>query len=319
MFLNTAATYSPRITSYLETGASKISRLLIADQVVPKFGVAKQKDSFITDHAETSGDLTEFDVPDRAPNAGYEEITTTFGTDSYATKEKGLEHSLGDVDAATLDDYMNTESVATKRLERVFKKWYEKQVKNFVFDATLPTVTPTASYTIANKATLTPQDDILKAINQMSAVGELPKICVMAQSLWDYLRTCPKFAEFFYGSTNGGKGVTAAMFKEHFKVDLILGNLYLDATKKIKNDTISTTPIWPTSHIAFLDNTGGDLTAGGFGRALYWTKDTPSFWVGETYRKEATRSTVIRMRTNHQLKLLNKRAARLIVTSSDVV
>jgi hypothetical protein len=59
----------------------------------------------------------------------------------------------------------------------------------------------------------------------------------------------------------------------------------------------------------------GQFTAGGIGRTLVWSADAPGGFVSESYRDEARRSNVLRVRMNTSEKLIDANAAVRITTS----
>jgi hypothetical protein len=71
---------------------------------------------------------------------------------------------------------------------------------------------------------------------------------------------------------------------------------------------------WSDTYISVANVAGGEFTAGGIGRSIVWTKDSELF-TAETYRDEARRSNVLRVRQHAAEKVIDATAAELITTS----
>jgi hypothetical protein len=82
-----------------------------------------------------------------------------------------------------------------------------------------------------------------------------------------------------------------------------------------KGQSYSGSFIWGNNKVIVAKLGAGEFTAGGLGRTLLWSEDSPSPLVSETYRDEARRSNVIRCRHNTAEKLIDVSCALGIDTS----
>jgi hypothetical protein len=72
-----------------------------------------------------------------------------------------------------------------------------------------------------------------------------------------------------------------------------------------KGQSYSGSFIWGDSYIALGYVAGGEFAAGGFGRSILWGADSPVPFVAETYRDEARRSNVLRVRQHVSEKVVD--------------
>ena len=82
-----------------------------------------------------------------------------------------------------------------------------------------------------------------------------------------------------------------------------------------KNKPYSGSFIVPDTKIVVANISSGQFTAGGIGRTLVWSEDAPGGFVSESYRDEARRSNVLRVRMNTAEKVIDANAAVRITTT----
>ena len=71
----------------------------------------------------------------------------------------------------------------------------------------------------------------------------------------------------------------------------------------------------PDTKIIVANLQGGEFTAGGVGRTLVWADDAPGGFISETFRDDARRSNVLRVRMNTAEVVIDANAAVRITTN----
>jgi hypothetical protein len=82
-----------------------------------------------------------------------------------------------------------------------------------------------------------------------------------------------------------------------------------------KNLAYSGSFIVPDTKIIVANLQGGEFTSGGVGRTLVWADDAPGGFISETYRDDARRSNVLRVRMNTAEVVIDANAAVRITTN----
>ena len=83
-----------------------------------------------------------------------------------------------------------------------------------------------------------------------------------------------------------------------------------DSSKK--GQAASGSFVWSSSKAWIGNVQSGDFVAGGAGRTLTWTGDASDLFVVETYRDEARRSGVVRVRQHTSEKVVDGTAGELL-------
>ena len=94
---------------------------------------------------------------------------------------------------------------------------------------------------------------------------------------------------------------------------LLVGKAPMNANKK--GQSYSGGLVWADTYIAVMNIQGGDFLAGGAGRTIQWTLDTTGLFTPESYRDNAIRSDVMRVRQHTDEVIIDATCVELITTS----
>ncbi len=253
----------------------------------------------------------------RGSTGTYNEVERKFIWNSYQTEEYGLEERVDDVVAKRMANFFDAEMVTGKFLMNNLMTDYEMETAAALFDPAVFTATnSTVAYTIANLATMDVPTDINLLLERLTLKGEMPTHIVMSLSVWNRIRQSQKMQTYMYGYLNvtqGGSQITPAMFGAVFGVELVIAKKSVDTALKGKTPVL--TPIWGNTYIGCFHIASGEFMNGGVGRTIVWDADSPGgLFTSESYRNEARRGNMLRVRSNRVLKILNEKAGELIAT-----
>jgi len=262
----------------------------------------------------------------RAPRSSYPRIDGTDEADSYSCKDRGLEEAVDDSEKADKARYYALETVALKRVTRTIRLDHEIRVKNKIFDTNVfPTLDPVEAYEATNLATIDFLQDMKAAKSQMLKLLERPNAIAMSDELWDRISMSTLLSTRIFGANSSSKimgvGAVEAFISEMLQlpIRLYIGQAAYENTKKKTGKATAADMefVWSKSHIWMGCVMGGVLEAGGAGRTIVWEEDSPGFFVTESYRQEAIRSDIVRVRHNTDEKIVNENCGILIPTSAD--
>ena len=265
-------------------------------------------------------DLLNSDSKVRDAGSGYARAIRSFGTDTYDTLEFGLEELIDDAFKADADRFFDLEASSARFLLRQIKLGHEKRVQDIVNAATTPFTTadqsPTAAYTNANLATIDVAADVANARTELNKLGYEANTVIMSAPVFERIRRTTKLQNQFFGviSDTGGRLLSEAEIAAALGVGKILvARAAINSANK--NKTYSGGFVFSNAFITVANVQSGQFTAGGIGRTLVWSADAPVGFVSESYRDEARRSNVLRVRMNTSEKLIDANAGVRITTS----
>ena len=265
-------------------------------------------------------DLLNSDSKVRDAGSGYARAIRSFGTDTYDTLEFGLEELIDDAFKADADRFFDLEASSARFLLRQIKLGHEKRVQDIVNAATTPFTTAdqstTAAYTNANLATIDVAADVANARTELNKLGYEANTVIMSAPVFERIRRTTKLQNQFFGviSDTGGRLLSEAEIAAALGVGKILvARAAINSANK--NKTYSGGFVFSNAFITVANVQSGQFTAGGIGRTLVWSADAPGGFVSESYRDEARRSNVLRVRMNTSEKLIDANAGVRITTS----
>ncbi len=270
---------------------------------VPKITIAK-------------GDLLRATVRNRTPGTNFARWQSAIDAYSITLVEVAEEVQLPDEQTLLYDDYFAFEQVysgeASARLRRGHELDCESAIFNLNnFDATNSAV----AYTAANKATMTPIEDILAAIRLVKGRGEKPNTIMYPGPVWDRVRVSAEMVSFIVGAVNAGAKVTpeslAAALGANGIKQVLIGDGYVNQSDSLTANSIN--QIWPNTYVFVGNCQTGALRGGGIGRTFYWEKMGPLLNI-MSYRDEPKKSNVIRAIKTTLNAITNTRAGTLITT-----
>ena len=292
---------------------------LIGAEIFPLLPVAAKSGQYLKVQL-AQADLLNNDSKARSSASDYARVTRSFGTDSYDAVEYGLEEVIGDDFKADADRFFDLEASSARYLLRQLKIGHEKRVSDIINAATTPFTTADQSaisaYTNANLANIDVAGDVAAARTELNKLGYEANAVLMSAPVFERIRRTTKLQNQFFGVVSDTKGrllseaeIAAALGVER----VLVGRAAVNSANK--NKSYSGGFIFPNTFITVANVQSGQFTAGGIGRTLVWSADAPGGFVSESYRDEARRSNVLRVRMNTAEKLIDANAGVRITTS----
>lgn len=265
-------------------------------------------------------ELLSNNVTARDAGSAYSRGIRSFTSANYSTDENGLEELLDDSTAKDLNRFFSYEAETAKFLLRQLKLSHEKRVSDLLFATATPFTTADQSaavnYTQANIATIDVARDVAAAKLALSKLGYEANCVAMNADVFALIRRSTLLQNQFFGviSNTGGRLLSEAEIAAALGVQtLLVGSAALNSAGK--NKTYSGSFVVPSTKIIVGQVAGGEFTAGGIGRTLVWSGDSAGGFVSESYRDEARRSQVLRVRMNTDEVVIDANAAVRITTS----
>jgi len=314
------ATLRPDLASFLEFDLESERAGYIASQVLPVVDVASQAGNFGKIPLEQL--LQQRDTL-RAPGSGYSRGKFTFLPATYVALENGTEEVVDDREAKMYAEYFDAEQVSTMRAFGFVLRNAEQRVADLLFNASTWTGAALATE-VSNEwdsnhtATATPVDDIEAAVNKVyDGSGLWPNALIINRKVFRNLRNLDQIIERINseGAGNASKpsDITAAMLAQVFDLRYVI---VAGSSKNTASEGQSATPgqIWSSEYamVAKIAESN-DMKEPCLGRTFHWAEDGSSIGgTVESYREEAVRGEVIRVRHDTAEVVLYKEAAHLL-------
>jgi hypothetical protein len=292
----------------------------IASQVLPVVDVASQAGNFGKIPLEQL--LQQRDTL-RAPGSGYSRGKFTFLPATYVALENGTEEVVDDREAKMYAEYFDAEQVSTMRAFSFVLRNAEQRVADLLFNAT--TWAGAALTTgVGNEwdknhiADATPIADVEAAVQKVyDGSGLWPNALIINRKVFRALRNLDDIVERINseGAGNASKpsDITAAMLAQVFDLEFVI---VAGSSKNTANEGQAATPgqIWSDEYAMVAKiATSNDMREPCLGRTFHWAEDGSSIGgTVESYREEAVRGEVIRVRHDTAELVLYKEAAHLL-------
>lgn len=321
MYSNTQALPRPDINAFV-LEALGVESLLIAERI---FGVYPSPTKAGTYPKVTiqTGELLkpgDGDAPDdftlRAKDGSYNETTRATTDDAFDCLDRGLEERVDDAYAADAARFFNAEVLAATLVLRQMRMAAEKRAASVLFNpSNFAATNMVAPLTEAGLANVDFARDITDAIDRLTGYGIVPNTLVMNSAVWNRLRRSPKLQTYMFGNLPSGQQRTirpADIGAEFGIQNVFVAAIKADSAKRGKAPSLGY--IWPSTHIWLGNVASGGFENGGAVRQIVWTGDAPQLYVTETYRNEARRSDMVRVRQNSVEKVLDSNSGALLTT-----
>ena len=266
-----------------------------------------------------AADLLSNNSAARAAGSEYQTGIRSFSSASYDTQDYGLSELLDDSVVTDLNRFFSYESETAKFLLRQLKIGHEKRVADLLWAASTPFATadqsPAVNYTNSLITTVDVARDVAAAKLALNKLGYEPNCVAMSANVFELIRRSTLLQNQFFGviSNTGARLLNEAEIAAALGVEtLAVGRAAYNTANKGKS--YSGSFIVPDSKIIVGQIAGGEFTAGGIGRTLVWAADAAGF-VSESYRDEARRSNVLRVRMNTDEVVIDSNAAVRITTN----
>jgi len=304
------------LTHVMEANAA--DSMFIADKVFPPYEVDLRAGQYVKFEIGP-GQLLSDQSAERSATGTYGRIRRTTVQDTYLTVDRGLEELIDDDERRDNERFFDQEVTAARLTARNVRLGHERRVAAQLINASNFTATAAAvNYTEALIATVDFPRDLMDAVDRLNAVGAQANTIVMSQAVLNRIKRSTRFQNWIKGLNAAATSyVTDGMIVRSFAEDygitnLLVGKLSYDSSKTQK--TISMSPVWANTHIWIGDVKDGDPQNGGAGRTLTWT-DVGGLLAVESYRDDARRSDVVRVRNNTAEKVIDGTCGQLITTN----
>jgi hypothetical protein len=263
------------------------------------------------------GEVFNPDALRTAPGSDRPRVTRRFNTDNYSCTSFELEELLPDESSADLSRYFDVEVSSATFLNNQLMLSHEQRVADLVFGSGISAISATAAYTAGSVDTLDIAKDVDDAMAVLALKNVVPDTVIMSLLVFNRIRRSTKLLNNLFGpvkNVSQARPATAQEVAEALNVSQILiGRAAKNGARK--GQAYSGSFIYPNNKVIVAKLGAGEFTAGGLGRTLLWSEDSPTPLVTETYRDEARRSNVIRTRHNTSEKLIDASCALGIDTS----
>lgn len=322
MYSNTQALPRPDINTFV-IEAANIESLLVAPRIFGAYSSPTREGAYpkittqLGDLLKAPDGNTLDDFTLRGKDGAYNEINRAHTSDSFVCVDRGLEERIDDAFARDAARFFDVEVITAQMILRQMRLAQEKRCCDTLFNAaTFNATAAVVAYTEGNLATIDFPQDTLNAVDRLTGKGITPNTMVMNQAVWNRLRRSPKLQTYLYGNLPSGlqRMVTGADLASAFGVEnVIIASVKRDTAPKGKTPTLS--HIWGSNLIWMGNTASGDFSAGGAVRQIIWTGDAPDLFVTETYRNEARRGDMVRVRQFATEKVIDQTAGELITTN----
>lgn len=328
MYKNTHAIIRHDLNAFVEE-AAKSENLLFAEKLLPVLPVDARAGIFPKITIGNGGELLKADSTLRGPSGTYNETTRKFVTDTYEAVDRGLEERIDDVIVRDYAKFFDVEVLTSKLIMRTMKLDYEKRVYDLLTSTSgtagdarfLEVDHKAATYTGTGgpgAATALADADyslsFMNSIKELTKRGETPNTMVIGQNTFNHIRRTTRLNTFLYGSLGAGVGykiVTEDDIAKHFKLqNVYIASAHYDTAARNKDADLE--PIWDNDTVWIGDVSGGEVSGGGAGRTMVWSKDGTGLYTTETYRSEPRRGDMVRVRHHTAEKMVNANAGILI-------
>ena len=287
-------------------GLSNKNNLFIGREVMPVFSSDVRSGAYLKLNLGDSEALND-DALKIAAGAGYPRTSRRFTSDSFDAIEYGLEEVLPDSNRRDLDRFFDTEVNIAAMLLRQIQVSHEARVASAAFAANgLTAISASAAYTEANITSFDVPGDVAAAKLELAKYGVLANTLIMSMPVFERIRRSAKVQNQFFGivPSDQSRLLSEGEVAAAVGVDRVLVGRAPKNTAK-KGQVYSGGFIWSNTYMALANTVGGDFSGGGFGRTIVWAADSPVPFVSETYRDEARRADVLRVRQNSAEKVID--------------
>ena len=292
---------------------------LIGSQLLPLQNVDAKSGTYLKVQLGGAELLTN-NAAARDSGSGYNRGIRSFSSANYSTDEFGLEEIVPDDTAKDLNRFFSYESETAKFLLRQLKLSHEKRVSDLLWAGSTPFTisdqTRAVAYTNTNIATVDVARDVAAAKLALNQYGYEVNCIAMSANVFELIRRSTLLQNQFFGviSNTGARLLSEQEIAAALGVqNLLVGRAAINSAGK--NKAYSGSFVVPDTKIIVGQIASGEFTAGGIGRTLVWSGDSAGGFVSESYRDEARRSQVLRVRMNTDEVVIDANAAVRITTS----
>lgn len=313
------ATLRPDLAeSFVEFDLAMDQAGFIANRVFPVIEVASQAGTFGKIPIEQ---LLQNRDTKRAPGSGYARGEFTFETAVYACLEHGAEEPVDDREAKMYAEYFNAEQIASLRAYSAVLRNAEQRVADAVFNTSTWTggaLTTAITNEWDDATNAVPLTDVEAAVQKIyDNSGLWANALVINRKVFRNLRNSDQIVERIQsagaGSPTKANDITEAMLAQAFDLEhIIVAGSSKNGAKE--GQAAAPAQIWSGEYamVCKVANSG-DFKEPCIGRTFHWSDDGSSIGgTVETYRDEAVRSDITRVRHDVDEIVLYPQAGHLL-------
>jgi hypothetical protein len=312
------ATQRPDLATFLEFDLESEKAGYIATQVFPVIDVQSQAGNFGKIPLEQ---LLQQRETKRAPGSGYARSNWTFEPATYATLEHGAEEPVDDREAKMYAEYFQAEQISTMRAFSSVLRNAEQRVADAVFNTTTWTgssLTTAITHEWDDATNAVPLTDVEAAVQKIyDNSGLWANALVVNRKVFRNLRNTAQVIDRIEsnGAGNAAKvtDITVQMLAAAFDLEyIIVAGTSKNGAKE--GQAASPTQIWSGEYAMVCKiATGPDMRDPCIGRTFHWSQDGSSIGgTVESYREEAVRADIIRVRHDVAEVVLYPQAGHLL-------
>jgi len=248
----------------------------------------------------------------RAPRSGYSRGDYKFDFKSYSCAEDGTEEPIDDRERKLYKKHLDADEVATERATGVLLRNHEIRVQKQVQNSNNAPGKSAIKVTWNDRDNSNPREDVKQAKREMLLkYGLRANAIVLSYEQFYNVLECKDLKERL--------SIEVSLFLKPIDVQKHIVAKYLDIENVLIGDAIKDEApkgkdfkggtIWSddTAHLMRLSNGGKDLTEPCWGRTFVWEEDG-GWYTMESYREEAIRSDVFRIRQSTGEEIIFKAA-----------
>lgn len=301
--------------------AALADRFHIGALVMPPVPVSLKEGNYLKIEI-AGGQLMKAGSTKRAPDGSYGEVTRQMTSDSYAAEDRGLEERVDDSHAKDVKRFFNLQATKARLCLRNMRLDHEIRVKDAIFNTTNfgAATNPTVDYTMANLATIDFPADVLAGVDRIEDRGLQANTIVIPKSVFNRVKLSTKMQNWVRGQLKGNSEMPvnaeniARAFADEGITQVLIGRARVDTAKQGQAKSVG--QVWPNTYIwvGYVNPNSGSPEECGAGATLVWNEEGGLF-VTETYRAEARRSNMVRVRQFTAEKVVDGTAGTLITTN----
>jgi len=274
-----------------------------ADLVLPPVLVSQQAGDIPTKKASSGTKLLDLS---RAERGSFKRTDLTFGSETFITREKGIEIPVFDTEVMENSEVFNLEVEAARDALQLHKLSIEKSVADAVLNTSTFTGTAnqqaaTAVWTGATAKIFTDVDNAAKKIKAKAGISKGLLTLTMDETVFNaVIRSTEVREDVKYTSDINSEGMKAQVSYLasylHIK-NIIITSAVADSTPE-GNETASFSELWnpALSMLSYITPASNSWRGKGLGRQPIWSKFSKDYKV-ESYLDPAVASTIMRVRS----------------------
>ncbi|WP_018124958.1 hypothetical protein [Desulfovibrio oxyclinae] len=275
----------------------------IGSEVCPYFPVAAQSADFPVLPLKS---LFNVEKVHRASGSGYQRSTETFEAGHYSCRERGHEHPVDDRFRAMYRSQIDVDNAAVDICTNKVLRAYEIEVaKKVTKPANFLTKAAAAKWNVYDTAD--PKQNIEDAKEAGRKKGISYNALIITWKTYLDLTRCKKVRDaVFYIFPESKKTGTIGLqqLEAYLDIEIKLAGAMMNASNRAKNPDLQ--DIWDDSVavLARVAPKGSQITEPSIGRTFLWNEGASEEIIVEEYYEEASRSNIIRVRHDIDVRLL---------------